>query len=73
VVAAVSFAAKLARAGGGFRTGSTRAIMIAQVQLLGVVDFAAARERILAARPELLAEANTSPTIAARGGGPGRH
>lgn len=70
VVAAVSFAAKLARAGGGFRTGSTRAIMIAQVQLLGVVDFAAARERILAAKPELLAEANTSPTIAARGGGP---
>ncbi len=70
VIAAVSFAAKLARAGGGFRTGSTRSIMIAQVQLLGVTDFAAARERILAAKPELLAAANTSPTIAARGGGP---
>lgn len=70
VVAAVSFAAKLARAGGGFRTGSTRSIMIAQVQLLGVTDFAAAQERILAAKAELLAAANTSPTIAARGGGP---
>jgi hydroxymethylglutaryl-CoA reductase len=70
VVAAVSFAAKLARAGGGFRTGSTRSIMIAQVQLLDVPDFTAAQERILAAKPELLAAANTSATIAARGGGP---
>ena len=32
VIAAVSYAAKLARSGGGFRTGSTRSIMIAQVQ-----------------------------------------
>ncbi|GIV73155.1 hydroxymethylglutaryl-CoA reductase, degradative [Caldilinea sp.] len=70
VVAGVSYAAKLARSGGGFRTGSTRSIMIAQVQLLGVADFEQARANILAAKPELLAAANTSPTIAARGGGP---
>lgn len=70
VVAAVSYAAKLARSGGGFRTGSTRSIMIAQVQLLGVRDVDLATERILAAKPDLLDEANTSPTIAARGGGP---
>lgn len=70
VVAGVSYAARLARSGGGFRTGSTRSIMIAQVQLLGVVDFEQARAKILAAKPELLAAANTSPTIAARGGGP---
>src|SRR5687767_10040749 len=38
VVAAVSYAARLARVGGGFRTGSTQPIMIAQVQLLGVTD-----------------------------------
>jgi len=70
VIAAVSYAAKLARSGGGFRTGSTRSIMIAQVQLLDVPDAARATERILQAKPELLAIANTSPSIAARGGGP---
>ncbi|MFO7634556.1 MAG: hydroxymethylglutaryl-CoA reductase, degradative [Caldilinea sp.] len=70
VVAAVSYAAKLARSGGGFRTGSTRSIMIAQVQLLGVPNAEQATARILEAKPELLAGANTSPTIAARGGGP---
>ena len=79
VVAAVSFAAKLARGGGdeepagalsGFRTGSTEPLMIAQVQLLDVPDFARAEANILAARQELLALANTSPTIARLGGGP---
>jgi hydroxymethylglutaryl-CoA reductase len=70
VVAAVSFAARLARAGGGFTTGSTEAIMIAQVQLLGVTNPKAATANILAAKGELLALANTSPTIARLGGGP---
>jgi hydroxymethylglutaryl-CoA reductase len=70
VVAAVSFAARLARTGGGFRTGSTLPVMIAQVQLLGVADHGAATQAILAARQELLALANTSPTIARMGGGP---
>jgi hydroxymethylglutaryl-CoA reductase len=70
VVAALSFAARLARLGGGFRTGSTEPVMIAQVQLLGVADNALATEAILAAKQELLALANTSPTIARLGGGP---
>ncbi len=70
VVAAVSFAAKLARAGGGFRTGSTEPVMIAQVQLLDVPDLEAAAAAILAAKGGLLAAANTSPTIAKLGGGP---
>jgi hydroxymethylglutaryl-CoA reductase len=70
VVAAVSFAARLARMGGGFRTGSSAPIMIAQVQLLGVSDPDAAADSILAAKGELLALANTSPTIARLGGGP---
>lgn len=70
VVAAVSFAARLARTGGGFRTGSTEPIMIAQVQLLGITDAEAATEAILSAKAELLALANTSPTIARLGGGP---
>jgi hydroxymethylglutaryl-CoA reductase len=72
VVAAVSYAARLARAGGGFFTGSTDPIMIAQIQLLDVPDPAAAEAAILAAEADLLAAANTSPTIARLGGGPRR-
>lgn len=70
VVAAVSFAARLARSGGGFRTGSTEPVMIAQIQLLGVPNTEAAEEAILAAKPTLLRQADTSPSITARGGGP---
>jgi hydroxymethylglutaryl-CoA reductase len=72
VVAAVSYAARLTRAGGGFFTGSTDPIMIAQIQLLDVPDAAAAEAAILAAEADLLAAANTSPTIARLGGGPRR-
>ena len=64
VVAAVSYAAKLARAAGGFRTGSTRPIMIAQVQLLDVADCRGARQRSWPKKTTLLELANTSPTIA---------
>lgn len=70
IVAAVSFAAKLARAGGGFRTGSTAPVMIAQIQLLDVPDVDAAKAAIDVAKAELLALADTSPSITARGGGP---
>jgi hydroxymethylglutaryl-CoA reductase len=70
VVAAVSYAAKLARGGGGFMAGSTEPIMIAQIQLLEIDDPAAATAAIQAAKAELLVQANTSPSIASRGGGP---
>ncbi len=70
VVAAVSFAAKLARRGGGFRTGSTAPVMIAQIQLLDVPDMQRATAAIYAAKAELLTLADTSPSITARGGGP---
>ena len=70
VVAAVSYAARLARSGGGFWTGSTEPVMIAQVQLLDVPDPDRAAEAVRAAEAELLALANTSPTIARLGGGP---
>lgn len=70
VVAAVSYAAKLARVGGGFRAGSTRPIMIAQVQLTAVPDCDKASDDILAHKKQLLALADTSPSISARGGGP---
>lgn len=70
VVAAVSFAAKLVRSGGGFQTGSTEPIMVAQIQLLDVADPVAAEQAILAEKVTLLRLANTSPSITARGGGP---
>jgi len=70
VVAAVSFAAKLTRRGGGFRVGSTAPVMIAQIQLLDVPDVAAATAAINGAKAELLTLADTSPSIRARGGGP---
>lgn len=71
VVAAMANAARLARAGGGFATGSTEPIMIGQIQLLHVPDLEAATERILAHKEELLAAlADLHPTIRQRGGGP---
>ncbi|MFZ1753659.1 MAG: 3-hydroxy-3-methylglutaryl-CoA reductase, partial [Caldilineaceae bacterium] len=70
IVAALSHAARLARAGRGFITGSTEPVMIGQVQLLDVADPQRAEDAILAAQEELLAAANTSPTIARLGGGP---
>jgi hydroxymethylglutaryl-CoA reductase len=70
VVAAVSYAARLARYGGGFRTGSTQPIMIAQIQLLAVPNVQAASSAILAEKPALLALADISPSITKRGGGP---
>lgn len=70
VVAAVSNAARLARAGGGFRAGSSQPVMIGQVQLLDVPDPAQAARAILAAKDELATLiAPLQPTIARLGGG----
>lgn len=70
VVAGASFAAKLARSGGGFRATTTAPEMIGQLQLLDVADPWAARFDLLAARDELLDLANESdPVIAGLGGG----
>ncbi len=44
--------------------------MIAQVQLLDAPDAQVAADAILAEKRALLALANTSPSITARGGGP---
>ncbi len=70
VVAAVSAAALLARAGGGFSTGSTDPVMIAQIQLLDVTDANRGKSAILSAREEILARADTSPSLSRLGGGP---
>ena len=72
IVAAVSFAARLARAGGGFRTGRSESVMIGQVQLLDLPrhDLATAAAAVRAAEADILAAANhLHPSIQARGGG----
>lgn len=58
VVAAASYMAKLARAGGGFQTSSTRPLMRAQVQVLGLGDPRGARLALLAERERIVARAN---------------
>jgi hydroxymethylglutaryl-CoA reductase len=70
IVAGVSYAAKLARAGGGFRTSSSEPVMIGQVQVLELADLEAATARLMAVEDELLAAANQHhPTIQKLGGG----
>lgn len=59
IVAACSFAAKLARASGGFTAGSSAPLMIGQIQTLDVPDMPAAIARVEAAIPELIDWLNT--------------
>jgi hydroxymethylglutaryl-CoA reductase len=70
VVAGASFAAKLARAGGGFSARTTPPEMIGQLQILDLADPWSARFDVLAAREELLALADrTDPVLVKLGGG----
>ncbi len=70
VVAAASNSAKVARGAGGFAARTTDPVMIGQVQILDVPDPEAARLRILAERPRLLAQANEKdPMLVKFGGG----
>ncbi len=70
VIAGVSYMAKLAQAGGGFRASATAPEMIAQIQLLDLADSAAAEAAILMHKDELLASLHgLHPTIEALGGG----
>jgi hydroxymethylglutaryl-CoA reductase len=70
VVAAASNAARMARPHGGFTASSTRPVMLAQIQILDVVDPEAGRLRILEARDEIIALANQQdPMLASLGGG----
>ena len=70
VVAAVSHVAKIVRGAGGFEASCDRSTMIGQVQVLGVEDLEAARERLLEAEAEIVAEANSfEPRMVERGGG----
>ncbi|WP_028955773.1 hydroxymethylglutaryl-CoA reductase, degradative [Sulfitobacter sp. 20_GPM-1509m] len=63
VVAAASYMARIARAGGGFHASADDPVMRAQVQVLGVSDPAAARLRILEHRGALMALANSRDKV----------
>lgn len=70
VVAGASFAARLARAGGGFFAQTTEPLMIGQIQVLDLADPWAARHELLANRQRLLELANqTDGVIVSLGGG----
>ena len=71
VIAAASYAALLARAGGGFVAEADPGAMIGQIQLVDVPDPGAAVERIGAARARLLEAAEElTPGLCKRGAGP---
>jgi hydroxymethylglutaryl-CoA reductase len=63
VVAAASYMARLARGAGGFHTSSDAPVMRAQVQVLRPADPQGARQRLLAARDELIAIANAQDSV----------
>ena len=70
VVAAVSNAARLFRAGGGFTTSSDEPIMIGQLQVLDLDDVYVAAGKVMAEKANLLAEVNRiGGSIVKSGGG----
>lgn len=70
VVAGASFAARLARKGGGFSASATDSLMIAQMQVLDLDDPWSARYELLAQKGCLLDLANqTDPLIVSLRGG----
>jgi hydroxymethylglutaryl-CoA reductase len=70
IVAAVSYAAKTARAAGGFSSSSMEPVLIGQVQVMDVPRPSQARSRLLQRKEEVLNLANSlHPRLVARGGG----
>jgi hydroxymethylglutaryl-CoA reductase len=70
VVAAATYAAKMAREKGGFFTSSTDPIMIGQIQAVDIADPFAAKMKILKAKKEILQKANDQdPMLVSVGGG----
>ncbi|MHB1294755.1 MAG: hydroxymethylglutaryl-CoA reductase, degradative [Anaerolineae bacterium] len=70
VIAGLSYAARLVRDGGGFSATSDAPHMIGQIQVLDLPDPGVARLRLLAAKADLIALANTQdPVIVKLGGG----
>ena len=70
VVAAASYAAKMARSKGGFFTSSTEPIMIGQIQAMDIDDPYGAKMAILAAKDKIIEKANEQdPMLVSVGGG----
>jgi hydroxymethylglutaryl-CoA reductase len=70
IVAALSSAAKMARASGGYTTTSTDPILIGQIQVLEVPDMNHAKAAVLERKQEVIDLANSfHPRMVARGGG----
>jgi len=70
VVAAASYAAKLARPGGGFFTETDEPIMIGQVQIVNIENVEKAKKNILSNRDEIIKIANEKdPGLLKYGGG----
>lgn len=70
VVAAASYAAKMARPKGGFFTSSTEPVMIGQIQAVDIENPYGAKMTILAAKSEILKKANEQdPLLVSVGGG----
>ncbi len=70
IVAALSSAAKLARASGGFRVESTEPVLIGQIQMVDVPHPARAKAALEQRKAEILNLANSlHPNMVARGGG----
>ncbi len=70
VVAAATYAAKMAREKGGFFTSSTEPIMIGQIQAVDIPDPFAAKMKILTRKNEILTKANEmDPLLVSVGGG----
>ena len=70
IVAGLSGAARTARAAGGFSAESGEALLIGQIQVLGLDDVPAARAELLGRRQEIIDLADSlHPRMAARGGG----
>jgi hydroxymethylglutaryl-CoA reductase len=70
VVAAATYAAKMARDKGGFFTSSTDPVMIGQIQAVDIQDPFGAKMKILKAKKEILQKANEQdPMLVSVGGG----
>ena len=70
VVAGASFAARLARAGGGFHAETTEPLMIGQIQVLDLGDVTEAATKVLAQKQRLIDLANsTDPIVVSLHGG----
>ncbi|MGD6806635.1 MAG: hydroxymethylglutaryl-CoA reductase, degradative [Candidatus Bathyarchaeia archaeon] len=69
VIAAASYAAKMVRDGGGFKTSSTSPVMIGQIQVVKLDDAEKAQKEVLAAKAEILKKANEQDPILNQFGG----